>query len=162
MNTTCFFIDVREAAPGLSGGRAVLEALDILRRELHSCEFLGEVLGVQWVLQLGFVGWRKFFLLNCFPVDALKPRMMFYLVGIRTATETFFRILLKELRKEIACGITQEREVKAWVVVLNVLVEFFSVFGIERRETAEHLIDDGTKGPPVGGLAVTLSHQYLG
>jgi len=44
--TAGFFIDVREAAPGLSGGRAILKALDILRGELHPCEFLGEVLGV--------------------------------------------------------------------------------------------------------------------
>ena len=97
MYTASFFIDVREATPGLSGGRAILEALDILWGELHSCEFLGEVLRVKWVLKLGLVRWWKFFLLDCLPVDALKPRMMLDLVGISTASETLFRVLLKEL-----------------------------------------------------------------
>ena len=161
MYTAGFFIDVREAAPGLSGGRAILEALDILRGELHPCEFLGEVLCVQWVLQLGLVRRRKFFLLNCIPVDALKPGMVLDLVGISAASETLFWVLLKKLGEQVTCCITQEGEVKAWVIVLNILLELFPVFGIEGRETAEHLIDDGAKGPPVGGLAMTLSHQYL-
>lgn len=91
-------VHIAETVPSCisSINRAIFKAFNILRTELHPCEFLSEMLGVCRDIKLGFVRGRNFLLIDSIPVYAIKPRMLFNILGISyTASKAFCWILIQ-------------------------------------------------------------------
>ena len=69
---------------------------------------------------------------------------------------------MQEFDAQILSFVRYEAIVKPRLCILNILVELLAVFRIEGWEADKHLVNDGSKGPPIRGLPVTLSLEHLG
>jgi hypothetical protein len=58
---------------------------------------------------------------------------------------------------KITCLLAQKWVIEAWFVVFDVSEELLLILIIKRRLPAQHLINNSSKGPPVGGFAVALA-----
>ena len=126
-------------------------------------ELWQEMLGVISLVKLWLVWWRHRLVGDARPVDLVEPGMRHdFLCVSRSATQARVWILMEQFDTEIAGVLRQEVIVEPWLRILDILVELLAVFAIERRQTDEHLIDDGSEGPPISGLAVSLPLQHLG
>jgi len=137
-----------------------LKTFQILGTGLQVGEFGREMFGVAGFLELGTVGWLQTLALNFLPVDALEPGMHLdiFSVSFRTS-KTVLGVLHQQVGAKVSGISGQELVVHFRVTVLNVLVQLLAVFGVEGGQTDEHLVDNGTEGPPVGSLSVSLSLQ---
>ena len=138
-------------------------ALTILRTRLQVRELWQKVLGVVGLVELGLVRRRHCLVFDACPVDLIEPRMRLYLICIsRSATQTCVSVLVQQFGTQIAGFVRQKGIVKPRLSILNILVELLAVFRIEGWEADKHLVNDGSKGPPIRGLPVTLSLEHLG
>ena len=140
----------------------VLQARHVVRSQLHLGEFLWEVLGAVFVVQLRLVRSRLLLLVDGVPVDAGEPRMGHDLLGICWArSETGLWVLVEKLAADVSSVLAQEGVIESWLAVLDVSEELLFVFVVEWWLSAEHFVDDSSEGPPVRGLSMTLSMKDL-
>ena len=104
----------------------------LLRTRLQVRELGQEVLCVVSLVELGQVRWRHGFGADGVPVDGREPGMTlnFLCVGGST-TQTLVRVLVEQLHAQVARIVRQEVVVQAWLCILDVLIELFTVFAVE-------------------------------
>lgn len=124
----------------------VFEALYVCWRQLNLSEFLWEMFGALWVIELRLV-WRWLLLLiDCIPVDARKPWVRHNLFCIRgSRSKSCLRILVKKLRTNVTGVVAKERKIKSGFTVFNISEELLFIFIIERRLSAKHFVNDTAK-----------------
>ena len=118
------------------------------------------MLHVVFLLKLRPVGRLQCLALNLFPVDHVKPGVVFdvFSIGLATA-QTLLRIFFQQHGTKVSGLRRKELVVHLWLAILNILVELIPVFAVEGRKANKHLVDNGAEGPPVGGFAVALTLQ---
>ena len=79
-------------------------------------------------------------------------------ISLATA-QTLLRVFLQQHGAKVSGLRRKELVVHLGLAILDILVEFVPVFAIEGRKANEHFVDDGSKGPPIGGFAMALTLQ---
>ena len=124
----------------------VFETLHVLWGELHLSELLREVLGAVFVIELWLVWSSLFLLVYGIPVYAFEPGMSHDILSIVwSRSKPCLWVLVEKLGADIPSIITQEWEVKPWLIVFDISEKFLFVFAIKWWFTAKHLINDTTK-----------------
>lgn len=94
------------------------------------------------------------FLKQGFPVNSCEPRMVFNLKGT-FGSQSILRFLLEKTLKQISQLVTH----KNWdfrICKLYLVKKLSSAFGVERRQTDNHFIDNRAKTPPINRFTMTL------
>lgn len=82
-------------------------------------------------------------------------------VVFRTA-ESLSGVFLEQLETKVSCLVREEVVVQFGFGVLNVLIQFLTVFRVKWRQAHQHLVDDSAERPPISRFAVALTLQDLG
>ena len=134
----------------------------VLGTGLQIGELRQEVLGVVRLVQLRLIWWSHGLAVDLDPIDLLEPgvRLDFFGVGWPTS-KSLVRVFVEQLHAEVASIVGQKVVIESGLSILNVLVKLLAVFRVERRETNEHLVNNGAERPPVSCLAMALSLEHL-
>jgi len=118
------------------------------------------VLHVIVTVELGCIGRLKLLVVDLLPFDALEPWVAHnFLSIVLSAAKPMNRVLLKKLCAKVSRIVLKEFVIQFGVSILDVLVKRLSVLGEEGWQADEHLVDDRSEGPPVGGFSVTSTLQ---
>ena len=82
-------------------------------------------------------------------------RLYFFCIG-GTSSQTLQWVFVQKTAAQVASGRRQKVILEIRFLILDILVELFTVFIVERRQTNQHFIDNSTERPPVSRLAVAL------
>ena len=89
------------------------------------------------------------------PVHALEPRVALDLKGAILGAQTILWLLLEETLKKVS-QLVRNIGRDVGVAELDLIEQFRPVFGVKRRQSDHHFIDERTQAPPIHWFPMPL------